>query len=176
MNRVSRVIWNDLLPRSPLFSTAAVAELAGIGLPVASRDLGKLEREGVITRITRGLWAVPTHPDFSPYAVVPHLFAEQLGGTASSRRCLMGSNRISEPGTSTSRRLKRRCSIHSTSPLRKGRRFTFLPEIGWPEGLSVSALKRWIRHVDYEPLRVAVLERWERLAQGNRLLFGSPAG
>lgn len=56
---------------------------------------------------------------------------------------------------------------------RKGRRFRFLPEIGLPEGFSVPGLQRWIRQVDYEPLRIAVQERWERLAEANR--FGSSA-
>ena len=83
MNKVARVIWNELLPSSPVFSTAEVAERAGIALSNASRDLAELARDGIVTRIRRGLWAVPKHPDFSPYAVVPHLFAEQPGGYVS---------------------------------------------------------------------------------------------
>lgn len=83
MNRVAKVIWNELLPYSPVFSTADVAERGGITLSNASRDLAKLESEGLVTRIRRGLWAVPGHPDFSPYAVVPHLFAERPGGYVS---------------------------------------------------------------------------------------------
>lgn len=83
MNKVARVIWNELLPYSPLFSTAEIAERAGIALSNASRDLAKLETEGMVTRVRRGLWAVPGHPDFSPYAVVPHLFVERSGGYVS---------------------------------------------------------------------------------------------
>ena len=83
MNKVARVIWNELLPSSPVFSTAEVAERAGIALSNASRDLAELARDGIVTRIRRGLWAVPKHPDFSPYAVVPHLLAEQPGGYVS---------------------------------------------------------------------------------------------
>ncbi len=83
MNKVARVIWNELLPYSPVFNTADVALRAGVTLSNASRDLAKLETEGMVTRIRRGLWAVSNHPDFSPYAVVPHLFAEPLGGYVS---------------------------------------------------------------------------------------------
>ncbi|MBI2073526.1 MAG: hypothetical protein HYT81_10950 [Gemmatimonadetes bacterium] len=83
MNHVARVIWNELLPHSPVFTTAVVAERAGIARSNASRDLAELARGHMVTRIRRGLWAVPNHPDFSPYAVVPNLFAEQPGGYVS---------------------------------------------------------------------------------------------
>lgn len=74
MKQVTQAIWNDLLPLSPAFSTREVAEAADLSLSNASRDLRRLEKEGMITKVRRSLWAVPTHPDFSPYAVVPHLF------------------------------------------------------------------------------------------------------
>ena len=74
MKQVTQVIWNELLPLSPAFSTREVAEAADLSIANASRDLRTLEKEGMITKVRRGLWAVPTHPDFSPYAVVPHLF------------------------------------------------------------------------------------------------------
>ncbi len=83
MNKVARVIWSELLPYSPVFSTAEVAQRAGVTLANTSRDLAKLAGEGMVTRIRRGLWAVPAHPEFSPYAVVPHLFAESQGGYVS---------------------------------------------------------------------------------------------
>lgn len=83
MNKVASVIWNELLPYSAVFSTAEVAERTGITLSNASRDLASLEAEGMVTRIRRGLWAVSSHPDFSPYAVVPYLFAERPGGYVS---------------------------------------------------------------------------------------------
>lgn len=83
MNKVAKVIWSDLLPRSAVFSTSEVAERAGVSLPNASGDLRDLERQGIVTRIRRGLWAVPGHPDFSPYAVVPHLFMDGRAGYVS---------------------------------------------------------------------------------------------
>ena len=83
MNRVARVIWNELLPRSPVFNTAEVAERACVTLSNASRDLKDLERHGMVTHVRRGLWAVPSHPDFSPYAVIPHLFGDSQAGYVS---------------------------------------------------------------------------------------------
>ena len=83
MNQVAKVIWNQLLPFSPVFSTAEVARRAEIELSNASRDLARLAGQGMVNRIRRGLWAVPTHPDFSPYAVVPYLCAEAPGGYVS---------------------------------------------------------------------------------------------
>jgi hypothetical protein len=83
VNKVAKVIWNELLPRSPVFNTAAVAQRAGITLSNASGGLKDLERHGMVTRIRRGLWAVPDHPDFSAYAVVPHLFTDTRAGYVS---------------------------------------------------------------------------------------------
>ncbi|MGH7546231.1 MAG: type IV toxin-antitoxin system AbiEi family antitoxin domain-containing protein [Gemmatimonadota bacterium] len=83
MKKISKVIWNVLLPRSPVFSTSEVAKLAGVEVSNAARDLARLERDGLVRRITRGFWAVPTHPDFSPYVVVPHLVGEPPGGYVS---------------------------------------------------------------------------------------------
>lgn len=83
MNKVAKLIWNELVPYSPVFSTAEVMRRVGITLSNASRDLTNLQRDGMVARIRRGLWAVSSHPDFSPYAVVPHLFAERQGGYVS---------------------------------------------------------------------------------------------
>lgn len=81
--QVAMAIWNELMSRSPVFTTAQVASAASISVAVASRDLAKLEEEGMVTRVRRGLWVITTHPDFSPYAVVPHLFTEGEDGYVS---------------------------------------------------------------------------------------------
>ncbi len=73
MIRIGRAVWNELMPRGPVFTTAEVAEAASTALPNASRDLAKLEQMGMITRVRRGLWAITGHPEFSPYEVVPYL-------------------------------------------------------------------------------------------------------
>lgn len=83
MRQAAKVIWNELLPSSPVFATSAVAELTGSTASNVSRDLGKLEEEGMITRIRRGVWAVVHHPDFSAYSVVPHLFEGEEAGYVS---------------------------------------------------------------------------------------------
>lgn len=72
-----RSAWTALLPRSPVFTTANAAAAAGVSIAVASRDLGLAERSGLIVRITRGVWAQQTHPDFSPYAAVPYIVSGQ---------------------------------------------------------------------------------------------------
>lgn len=68
---------------SPVFTTARVADAAGMQVSNASRDLARLEDDGMVVRIRRGLWGVPLHPDFSPYAVVPHLFSDGETGYVS---------------------------------------------------------------------------------------------
>jgi hypothetical protein len=83
VNRVAKVIWNELVPISPVFSTADVMKRTGMTLPNTSRDLRNLQAHGVVTRIRRGLWAVLNHPDFSPYAAVPHLFTDSKSGYVS---------------------------------------------------------------------------------------------
>lgn len=83
MTRVGELIWNEILPRSPVFTTAEVAELGELDVPYVSRSLSKLAEEGQVTRVRRGLWAVSGHPDFSPYAIVPYLFEEEDAGYVS---------------------------------------------------------------------------------------------
>lgn len=83
MNKAAEAVWTELLPHSPVFSTADVAKRAGITLANASRDLAQLAQDRMVTRIRRGLWAVFSHPDFSRYAAVPHLFTERAGAYVS---------------------------------------------------------------------------------------------
>ena len=83
MRQAAITIWNELMPRSPVFTTAEVAESGSMALASASRGLAKLEEERMVTRVRRGLWAITTHPDFSPYAVVPHLFRDGEEGYVS---------------------------------------------------------------------------------------------
>lgn len=73
MRKITEAVWKSLLPKSPVFTTRDAAEAAGVAIDVASRDLAKLARRGMIAQITRGTWADVKHPDFSPYAAVPYL-------------------------------------------------------------------------------------------------------
>ncbi len=66
MRKVAHVVWNELLPLWPVFTTAEVVARAGVTLANASRDLAELEKNDMVVRVRRGLWAVRGHPDFSP--------------------------------------------------------------------------------------------------------------
>lgn len=205
MNKVASVVWSELLPYSPVFTTADVAQRAGITLSNASRDLANLERESMVTRIRRGLWAVSSHPDFSPYAVVPHLFAARAGGYVSLLSALNLHGMIDQiprvvhvvtteqrpilttpvatyefyriqpdlfGGFKPYRRTGNFDIATAEKALfdtlyfsaRKGRRFAFLPEVELPAGFSVPEVERWIALINHPPLRIAVRERWKRLA------------
>ncbi len=83
MRYVSELLWKSVLPLSPIFTTAELADTGEIRLSNASRDLAKLASRGMITRVKRGLWADSRHPDFSPYAVVPYLFQQGESGDVS---------------------------------------------------------------------------------------------
>ncbi len=73
MTRLGEVLLSQVLTTRPLFTTRDVVDLSGSGMAVVSRHLGVLARRGILTRVTRGIWAQPRHPDFSPYAAVPLL-------------------------------------------------------------------------------------------------------
>lgn len=205
MNKVATAIWNELLPYSPVFSTAEVAQHAGIERSNASRDLAKLETKAMVTRIRRGLWAVSSHPDFSPYAVVPHLFAQRPGGYVSLLSALNLHGMIDQiprvvhvvttaqrPVLNTPvatyefyriqadlfggfKQYRRTGNFDIATgekavfdtlyfSARKGRRFAFLPEVELPASFSVAEIEHWTARIDHSPLRTAVRERWERLA------------
>ncbi len=70
MRRLKEVLLTKVLLTRPVFTTREVVDLTASRLTVVSRHLGALARRGVITRVTRGVWAQARHPDFSPYAAV----------------------------------------------------------------------------------------------------------
>ena len=79
MNRIDEVVFGTLVPRSPVFTTKAVVNLAKARIDVTTRSLNYLATRGLLKRVMRGLWADHRHPGFSPYAVVPHLLQGELG-------------------------------------------------------------------------------------------------
>lgn len=211
MKQVARVIWSELLPLSPVFTTSEVAATARVTLPNASRDLAVLAEAGMVTRIRRGLWAIPAHPDFSPYAVVPHLFGGEREGYVSVLSALNLLGIIDQiPRTvqivTTNQRPPLETPVatyefHQIHPAvfggfepyrgtgnfdiatpekalfdtlylsaRRGQRFAHLPELELPEGFSGAALEEWVARVAYEPLRVAIASRWERMRVRERLV------
>lgn len=79
MNRIDEVVFKTLVPRSPVFTTKAVVTLAKTRIDVATRSLNNLASRGLLKRVMRGMWADTRHPDFSPYAVIPHLLEGEEG-------------------------------------------------------------------------------------------------
>lgn len=79
MNRIDEIIFKSIIPRAPVFRTSDVATRAQVRGDVATRALTNLANRGVLTRVTRGLWADTRHKDFSVYAVVPHLLRGKEG-------------------------------------------------------------------------------------------------
>src|SRR5580704_6153918 len=75
MTQVGPIVLRDVTPRAPIFTTATAAAAADVSPDTASRGLARLQEQGLVTRLVRGLWADTRHPDFSPYAVVPFLLA-----------------------------------------------------------------------------------------------------
>jgi predicted transcriptional regulator of viral defense system len=85
VNAVDTAVFGELAQRQPVFTTADVIKTAG-GSPVwVTQSLSALARKDLITKVRRGLWALPGHADFSPYAVVPPLLRATKGEEADVR-------------------------------------------------------------------------------------------
>ena len=81
MQKVAQALWKDVIPTAPVFTTRQAADAARVSVDQASRDLGRLERLHLVTRVTKGVWADAKSPRFSPYAAVPALL--RLAGPTS---------------------------------------------------------------------------------------------
>jgi DNA-binding transcriptional regulator YhcF (GntR family) len=66
-------VLRDLVLREPLISARAVASRTGASAESVSRLFERLVRQGVVTKVMRGLWANTAHSLFSPYLVIGHL-------------------------------------------------------------------------------------------------------
>jgi len=79
MNAVDTAVFGELTRQQPVFTTADVIKTTG-GSPVwATQSLSALAKEGLIAKVRRGLWALPGHADFSPYAIIPQLLRATKG-------------------------------------------------------------------------------------------------
>ena len=67
------------LLRHAVFSTRLFASLTGRGVDSASRTLGRLAARGQLAKVTRGVWAQPEHPAFSPRSAVGFLLGNEQG-------------------------------------------------------------------------------------------------
>jgi predicted transcriptional regulator of viral defense system len=71
---------NPLLsPDFIIFTTRDFALVGGQSTPSASRTLKRLQAEGAITRVTKGVWANTQHPFFTPLGCVPLLLGPEQG-------------------------------------------------------------------------------------------------
>jgi len=56
-----------------VFTTRQIAALRGSSLSTTSQALGRMEHQGLVRRVTRGVWCIPDNARFSPYSLVPLL-------------------------------------------------------------------------------------------------------
>lgn len=68
-----------------VFTTRRAAQLGHTSVQSAVRVLQNMAADGLVTRVTRGVWAITHHPDFSPYAVLPFLLGTPESDVASAR-------------------------------------------------------------------------------------------
>jgi predicted transcriptional regulator of viral defense system len=78
-SQVADVLLGDAFGRAPVFSTRDIGAAVDVSPTAVTRALGVLAKRRVIVRVTPGVWARPSHPDFSPYAVVPFLLGASVG-------------------------------------------------------------------------------------------------
>jgi predicted transcriptional regulator of viral defense system len=57
----------------PVFTSREIAALRGSSVSATSRALKRMARQGLIANATRGVWCVPSHPRYTPFALVPYL-------------------------------------------------------------------------------------------------------
>ena len=79
-SRIADLFLRPAFARAPVFSTRDVAAEAQVSTSSAARALATLAERGSVTSVVRGVWARPSHPDFSPYAIVPFLLGAGVGG------------------------------------------------------------------------------------------------
>ena len=76
MSKISIIQAIGIINR-PIFSSREIATLRRGSLSSTSQSLSLLSEQGVVKKITRGIWGLPTHPNFSPFIVVPFLTPKQ---------------------------------------------------------------------------------------------------
>ncbi len=71
----------DIFSRKPfiVFTTRHYAAEASVSLSAASHKLTRLEKDGLLTKVAKGVWANTGHPWFSAEACVPHLLGKEQG-------------------------------------------------------------------------------------------------
>lgn len=62
-----------------VFTTHELAHASGHSLSAMSHQLARLAKNGLITAVTRGVWANTRHPFFEPMACVPAILGNEQG-------------------------------------------------------------------------------------------------
>ncbi|MFH1798280.1 MAG: hypothetical protein ABH844_02890 [Candidatus Omnitrophota bacterium] len=75
MNKKSILVSIKELNRA-VFTTNELAAFAGKSLSATTQALNFLQREGLIRKLYRGIWAEAIGTRFSPYTVIPFLFSK----------------------------------------------------------------------------------------------------
>jgi predicted transcriptional regulator of viral defense system len=61
----------------PIFTTHELSSLSGKSLSATTQALNFLQKQGLISRIYRGIWLETMNKNISPYTVIPFLFPRQ---------------------------------------------------------------------------------------------------
>lgn len=61
----------------PVFTTAELSAISGKSPSVTAQALNYLQKQGVVFKIYRGIWAEVTNKPISPYSAIPFLFPSQ---------------------------------------------------------------------------------------------------
>lgn len=69
----------QFLIETPIFTTKQFAVATDLRLESASRSLMKYVQNGLLKKVTRGLWANEKHRHFSRYGLVPFLLGPEQG-------------------------------------------------------------------------------------------------
>ena len=85
MTPLTSSILAQLERNDVVFTTRRAAQFGDTSVQSAARVLQDMAGNGLVTRVTRGVWAVTHHPDFSPYAVLPFLLGTPETDLSSTR-------------------------------------------------------------------------------------------
>ena len=61
----------------PVFTTHELVTLSGKSRPTVTQCLSRLTKQGLLTKIYRGVWAEPGQKPLSPFEIIPYLFPRQ---------------------------------------------------------------------------------------------------
>src|SRR3972149_1789891 len=73
MSRQSILVFIKKLNR-PIFTTSELTAISGKSVSATTQSLNFLQRQGLIFKVYRGIWAEAGNEHLSSYAVIPFLF------------------------------------------------------------------------------------------------------